>query len=115
MSAHWNKLLGHGRSRAGGRGSSTLHGDPSAPERGHSCPQHRPNAPRLPEFGWFSFRSTLLRTRMSALRGCGFAALRNIASFRGGAVMASVLLGSTMLAVSAEPEPPSSPQQFYNQ
>jgi len=102
MSAHWNKLLGRGRAGADIR----LHG---APERGHSCPQQRPNAPRLPEFSWFSFHSTLLRTRMSALRGCGVDALRSCA------VMASVLLGSTMFAGAAESQPPSSPQQFYNQ
>src|SRR5439155_15018414 len=46
------------------------------PERGHSCPQQLPNTQRDRNVRELYFRSTLLRTRMSALRfGSGSAGL----------------------------------------
>src|SRR5437773_6205866 len=46
------------------------------PERGHSCPQQLPNAQRDRKVRELYFRSTLLRTGMSALRfGSGSAGL----------------------------------------
>src|SRR6266571_1202613 len=46
------------------------------PERGHSCPQQLPNAQQEQNVRELYFRSTLLRTRMSALRsGSGYAGL----------------------------------------
>src|SRR5438093_9206159 len=46
------------------------------PERGHSCPQQLPNAQQDQNVRELYFRSTLLRTRMSALRsGSGYAGL----------------------------------------
>src|SRR5439155_20209546 len=46
------------------------------PERGHSCPQQLPNTQRDQNVRELYFRSTLLRTRMSALRfGSGSAGL----------------------------------------
>src|SRR5438128_12406687 len=48
----------------------------TAPERGHSCPQQLPNTQRDRNVRALYFRSTLLRTRMSALRfGSGSAGL----------------------------------------
>src|SRR2546422_4002175 len=47
------------------------------PERGHSCPQQLPNAQRHRKVQPLYLHSTLLRTRMSALRfGSGYAGLR---------------------------------------
>src|SRR6266705_1980301 len=46
------------------------------PERGHSCPQQLPNTQQDRNVRELYFRSTLLRTRMSALRfGSGSAGL----------------------------------------
>src|SRR6266705_1021868 len=48
----------------------------TAPERGHSCPQQLPNTQRDRNVLEIYFRSTLLRTGMSALRfGSGSAGL----------------------------------------
>src|SRR6266704_254718 len=55
--------------------SAKIFGTP--PERGHSCPQQLPNTQRDRNVRELYFRSTLLRTRMSALRfGSGSAGLR---------------------------------------
>src|SRR5256885_13541128 len=54
--------------------SAKIFGTP--PERGHSCPQQLPNTQQDRNVGELYFRSTLLRTRMSALRfGSGSAGL----------------------------------------
>src|SRR3989442_12225764 len=46
--------------------SAKIFGTP--PERGHSCPQQLPNTQQDQDVRGLYFRSTLLRTRMSALR-----------------------------------------------
>src|SRR6266704_5286957 len=54
--------------------SAKIFGTP--PERGHSCPQQLPNTQQDRNVRELYFRSTLLRTRMSALRfGSGSAGL----------------------------------------
>src|SRR5437867_200543 len=54
--------------------SAKIFGTP--PERGHSCPQQLPNTQQDRNVRKLYFRSTLLRTRMSALRfGSGSADL----------------------------------------
>src|SRR5205807_2692521 len=54
--------------------SAKISGTP--PERGHSCPQQLPNTQQDRNVRELYFRSTLLRTRMSALRfGSGSAGL----------------------------------------
>src|SRR5436309_8679339 len=54
--------------------SAKIFGTP--PERGHSCPQQLPNTQQDRNVRKLYFRSTLLRTRMSALRfGSGSAGL----------------------------------------
>ena len=54
--------------------SAKIFGTP--PERGHSCPMQLPNPQQDRNVRELYFRSTLLRTRMSALRfGSGYAGL----------------------------------------
>src|SRR6266581_4049932 len=61
--------------------SAKIFGTP--PERGHSCPQQLPNAQQEQNVRELYFRSTLLRTRMSALRsGSGYAGLGTDAPYR---------------------------------
>src|SRR5438876_11839890 len=60
--------------------SAKIFGTP--PERGHSCPQQLPNTQQDRNVRELYFRSTLLRTGMSALRfGSGYAGLRTDAPY----------------------------------
>src|SRR5437870_3379780 len=71
------------------------------PERGHSCPQQLPNTQRDRNVRELYFRSTLLRTRMSALRfGSGSAGLGTDAPYL---QRVQSLLRSPLLSVTMQP------------
>src|SRR5205809_537712 len=78
----------------------------TSPERGHSCPQQLPNTQQDRNVRALYFRSTLLRTRMSALRfGSGSAGLRTDAPYPKSRTDCARLLFHACLSSFAAPQP----------